>query len=80
MSNGIPTPNHYKRGASALPVVLGILLATLAVYLVYKVQGLEARVQKVEDVISGLCVPEVFPYKSFVQPAGAVHLDNIRIQ
>ncbi len=53
MSNGIPNPNHYKRGASALPIVLGILLATLAVYLVYKVQGLEARVQKVEDVISG---------------------------
>ncbi len=42
-----------KRGAVSLTIILGILIAALAFYLVYKVQGLEVRVKKVEDIVSG---------------------------
>ena len=53
MSNDKSILKPYKRGAASLAIILGILLAALALYLVYKVQGLEARVKKVEDIVSG---------------------------
>lgn len=48
--------NHktsFKRGAVSPAMILGVLVAVLGVYLVYKVQTLEMRVKQVEDVISG---------------------------
>lgn len=47
------SPKPSRVSILSLPLILGVLVAALVLYMVYKVQALEARVKSVEDVISG---------------------------
>jgi len=61
-----------KLGPLSPAVMLGVLLAALAVYLVFKTQTLEQRVQKIESTVSGTAPQQ--------EPEQPVDINDVKAQ